>query len=112
MTTQTTSTSSEGEEVIAHSPDSALVQSTLPQGLPEKTLGWYLLYWAAKYLRQPDGPDAGRPFMFTPEQTRLVLWWYAVDENGRFLFNSGVIRRMKGWGLSRQRPVCCRTVRA
>ncbi|MBN3584867.1 hypothetical protein JYB64_20930 [Algoriphagus aestuarii] len=78
--------------------DEALIQSTLPNGLPERTLGWYLLYWASKYLRQPDGPDAGKPFMFTPEQTRLVLWWYAVDENGRFLFNSGVIRRMKGWG--------------
>lgn len=76
----------------------ALIQSTLPPGLPKHTLGWYLLYWAAKYLRQPDGPDAGRPFTFTKEQTRLILWWYAVDENGRFLFNSGVIRRMKGWG--------------
>lgn len=75
-----------------------IVQSTLPQGLPKYTLGWYLLYWAAKYLRQPDGPEAGEPFHFTPEQTRLVLWWYAVDERGRFLFNSGVIRRMKGWG--------------
>lgn len=29
---------------------------------------------------------------------RLILWWYAVDNEGRFLFNSGVIRRMKGWG--------------
>lgn len=73
-------------------------QSTIPPGLPKRTLGWYLLAWAVKYLRQPDGPDAGDPFFFTDEQVRLVLWWYAVDERGRFVFNSGVIRRMKGWG--------------
>ena len=76
----------------------ALLQTTIPEGTPEFTLGWYLLAWAAMYLQQPDGPDAGEAFMFTDEQIRLVLWWYAVDENGRFLYNSGVIRRMKGWG--------------
>lgn len=76
----------------------ALEQTTLPEGLPEHTLGWYILAWAFKYLHQPDGPDAGEPFLFTDEQMRLILWWYAVDTNGRFLFNSGVIRRMKGWG--------------
>jgi len=76
----------------------ALYETTLPPGLPERSLGWYLLYWSAKYLHQPDGPDAGQPFMFTNEQVRLILWWYAVDERGRFIFNTGVIRRMKGWG--------------
>lgn len=76
----------------------ALEQTTLPKGLPEHTLGWYILAWAFKYLQQPDGPDAGQPFLFTDEQMRLLLWWYAVDKEGRFLFNSGVIRRMKGWG--------------
>lgn len=78
--------------------EDALYQSTIPEGLPDRTLGWYLLAWAVKYLRQPDGPEAGEPFFFTDEQVRLVLWWYAVDERGRFVFNSGVIRRMKGWG--------------
>lgn len=87
------------EEVIANSsPQPAYIESTIPRGLPEYTLGWYILAWTARYLNQPDGPDAGQPFMFTNEQTRLILWWYAVDENGRFIFNSGVIRRMKGWG--------------
>lgn len=79
-------------------PTSGLTQTTLPEGIPERTLGWYILAWAFKYLAQPDGPDAGDPFLFTDEQMRLVLWWYAVDEQGRFLYNSGVIRRMKGWG--------------
>lgn len=76
----------------------ALEQTTLPKGLPKHTLGWYVLAWAFKYLHQPDGPDAGEAFLFTDEQMRLILWWYAIDENGRFLFNSGVVRRMKGWG--------------
>lgn len=76
----------------------AVSQTTLPSGLPEHTLGWYILAWSFKYLSQPDGPDAGENFMFTDEQIRLILWWYAVDDKGRFRFNSGVIRRMKGWG--------------
>lgn len=79
-------------------PTSAVTQTTLPDGLPKHTLGWAILAWAFKYLAQPDGPDAGEAFLFTDEQMRLLLWWYAVDDNGRFLYNSGVIRRMKGWG--------------
>jgi hypothetical protein len=80
------------------SPTMGLTQTTLPEGLPKYTLGWYILAWSFKYLLQPDGPDAGEPFLFTDEQMRLILWWYAVDGEGRFLYNSGVIRRMKGWG--------------
>lgn len=76
----------------------AVIINTAGPKLPERTLGWDLLLWAARYLRQPDGPDAGTPFIFTQEQVRFLLNWYAVDENGRWLFNSGVLRRMKGWG--------------
>jgi len=50
-----------------------------PVGLPERTLGWTVLEWTVEYLRQPDGPEAGQPWRFTPEQVRIVLWWYAVD---------------------------------
>lgn len=73
---------------------------TLPPGLPEKTLGWDVLGWCSSYIRQPDGPDAGAPWKFTPEQVRFVLWWYAVDGRGRWLFSRGVLRRAKGWGKS------------
>lgn len=66
--------------------------------LPEKTLGWQLINWMAKYLHQPNGPDAGRPFMPTEEQARFLLWWYAVDDKGRFAYRKGVLRRLKGWG--------------
>lgn len=71
---------------------------TGPKGLPKRTLGWMLLAWCAQYLRQPDGPDAGGPFTFTKEQVRFILWWYALDDQGRFVYRSGVLRRMKGWG--------------
>jgi hypothetical protein len=69
-----------------------------PEGLPQHTLGWQALEWTAEYLQQPDGPHAEAPWRFTPEQARFVLWWYAVDERGRFVYRSGMLRRMKGWG--------------
>ena len=69
-----------------------------PEGLPEHTLGWQILGWTADYLLQPDGPNAGQPWEFTREQARFVLWWYAVDAAGRFVYRYGMLRRMKGWG--------------
>lgn len=69
-----------------------------PEGLPAPTLGWQILQWTADYLLQPDGPNAGTPWMYTPEQVRFVLWWYAVDRQGQFVYRRGMLRRMKGWG--------------
>ena len=66
--------------------------------LPDHTLGWQVLGWTAKWLRQPDGPDAGRPWKATPEQARFLLWWFAIDQRGRWLYPYGVLRRVKGWG--------------
>jgi len=67
--------------------------------LPKKSLGYYLAAaWAPRWLRQPDGPLAGDPWHFTDEQGRFLAWWYAVDDAGRFLYRSGVYRRMKGAG--------------
>lgn len=66
--------------------------------LPELTLGWQVLQWTAEYLRQPDGPEAGRAWRYTPEQARFILWWYAIDERGRPLHRYGMLRRVKGWG--------------
>jgi hypothetical protein len=40
----------------------------------------------------------GRPWRYTGEQFRFVLWWYAVDESGTFLYRDGVLQRLKGWG--------------
>jgi phage terminase large subunit-like protein len=66
--------------------------------LPEKTLGWDILNWWAEYVKTPGGDYAGDCFMPTDEQARFTLWWYAVDENGFFIYREGVLRRLKGWG--------------
>lgn len=61
--------------------------------LPERTLGWDVLGWAGTALALN-----GEPLRYTLEQARLLLWWFAIDEAGRWLFTDGVIQRMKGWG--------------
>ncbi|RCG16992.1 terminase [Streptomyces reniochalinae] len=38
--------------------------------------------------------------MFTREQVRFLLWFYALDENNKFVYRMGVLRRSKGWGKS------------
>lgn len=62
--------------------------------LPEHTIGWDLLAWAGMWL---NGRSRA-PWQFTMEQARFTLWYYAVDERARFLTNSAVLQRLKGWG--------------
>lgn len=69
-----------------------------PNGWPERTLFLPVARWCRRYLRQPDGPNAGQPWAFTDEQARFVAWWYAVDPGGRWLHRRGTLRRVKGWG--------------
>ena len=64
------------------------------------TLGWGIADFIEGYLLQPDGDLAGEPFRLTDEQLRFILWFYAVDEHGRFVYRRGVLRRAKGWGKS------------
>lgn len=73
---------------------------TLPEGLPDLTLGWCAIRWVAKYLRQPNGPRAGERFTLTQSQVRFLLWWYALDPDGQWLFRRGVRRLAKGSGKS------------
>src|SRR5690606_31061287 len=73
---------------------------TLPDGLPKLTLGWEVVRAAAKYLRQPSGKRAGQRFEFTDNQIKFLLWWYAVDEDGQWLYRYGVRRLSKGSGKS------------
>ena len=72
----------------------------LPTGLPERTLGWGVLKWCSTWLAQPDGDRKGQKWRFTDEQALFILWFYAVDEYGRFLYRRGVLERPKGWGKS------------
>ena len=73
---------------------------TLPPGLPDLTLGFGVAKWVEDLLIQPNGPRAGQPFRFTSRQLRFLAWWYAVDEDGRWLFNHGTRRLSKGSGKS------------
>jgi hypothetical protein len=69
-----------------------------PRGVPPLTIGYQGASWAMRYLEQPDGPRAGEPWRYTAEQLRFLLWWFALDERGRFIYRGGMLRRMKGWG--------------
>jgi hypothetical protein len=65
-----------------------------------QTLGLGVIRWMHAHLLQPDGPEAGEPFRLTREMRQFVLWWYAVDAKGRFIYRRAVLRRPKGWGKS------------
>lgn len=66
--------------------------------LPEYSLGWEVIDFWYENVLQPTGPRAREPFIPTDEQARFVLWWYATDANGKFIYRSGLLRRLKGWG--------------
>lgn len=73
---------------------------TLPEDLPELTLGFEAAAWAMRNLKHPNGPRAGQAWRFTPGQLDFLLHWYAVDEDGRWLYHHGVRRLAKGSGKS------------
>lgn len=62
--------------------------------LPERTLGWEFIEFASRYYLN----QLGDPFVLTDEQLRLVLWLYALNEDGSFQSRESVIQRMKGHG--------------
>lgn len=67
--------------------------------LPEFTLGWQIAGWCAEYLDGEGSTDEQRvPWRFTAEQLRFLLWWYAIDKDGEFIYRTGVLQRLKGWG--------------
>ena len=73
---------------------------TMPAGVPKLTLGWEAVQWAVKYLKQPNGKNAGQRWSFVESQLRFLLWWYAVEEDGRWIYDHGVRRLAKGSGKS------------
>lgn len=63
------------------------------------SLGWELLDWWGDHLPSPR--DASEPLVFTDEQARILVAWYALDpRTGRRLYRRGASRRSKGWGKS------------
>lgn len=80
----------------------------LPEDAGLKTLGWQVLGWVSKWLNAPDsGPDGRIPWCFTNEQARLILWWFAVNEKGRFIYRKGTLQRLKGHGKDPIAAVLC-----
>lgn len=71
--------------------------------MPERTLGWQILKWISIYIRG----KGGGPFEPTKEQKRFLLWWYAIDERGKFIYRDGVLQRIKGWGKDPLVAVIC-----
>lgn len=88
-----------------------LAADGLPVGMPDQhgipTLGWGVLAWGAEFLAQPDGTSAGDPWQWTSTQARIVAWWYAVDELGRWLYRRGQIVLPKGSGKSPLAAALC-----
>ena len=70
--------------------------------LPKYTLGWEIAGWCARWLRHE-----GRPWEFTLEQLRFLLWLYAIDEDGRFVYRKAVLQRLKGHGKDPLGAVIC-----
>lgn len=73
---------------------------TLPQVVPELTLGWEAVQWIGDCLVQPNGPRAGQNVTLVESQVRFLLHFYAVDDGGRWLYNRAVRRLAKGSGKS------------
>lgn len=73
-----------------------------PKGyiLPHFTLGYQALKWASENLLGEEMDEAGKrlPFKPTPEQVRMILWFYAIDERGRFIQRQVTWQRLKGHG--------------
>lgn len=80
--------------------------------LPRHTVGWDVIAWAADWLRGANGDDG---WIFTAEQARMVLWWYAVnptdldedDSEDIWRYRDGVIQKVKGWGKDPFAAVIC-----
>lgn len=72
---------------------------------PYPSLGWSLLRWAWETLPSPR--DHSKPLVFTPEQARTLIEWYAVDPDTgrRYVYRRGCSRRAKGWGKSPREAV-------
>lgn len=74
--------------------------------LPEHTLGWQVIGWISEMIQLP-GSLPGQPGRLTKEQVRFFLWWFAVDDNGEFVYRTGVLQRCKGWGKDPVMAMLC-----
>lgn len=68
--------------------------------LPDASLGWGVLSWSTYWLTG----KGGKPWIWTAEQSRIVLWFYALVTEGRaagmtdFAAHTYALQRLKGFG--------------
>lgn len=72
--------------------------------VPKRTLGWHAIDWIMENVTNGEKGNASGPFLLTPEQGRFILWFYALNEDGTFLYNESQLQRLKGWGKD---PLVC-----
>jgi len=89
-----------GREVTDLLPAPRERTDTLPQGLPERTLGYHAAAWMMDNLIQPNGPRAGQPFIPTDRQITFLAHFYALNHKGNFVYRQGIRRLAKGSGKS------------
>lgn len=87
------------ERLVTLGPE-VLPPDLLDDSLPLYTLGYEAITWMERNLLQPNGPHAGRPVRLVHSQAMFLVYFYAVDENGNWLFNRAVRRLAKGSGKS------------
>lgn len=63
----------------------------------KRTLGDAVIEWAMKNLVHAI---TGEPWVPLPEHERFLLTYYAIDENGRWVYNQAYMRRARGTGKS------------
>lgn len=68
----------------------------MPEDIGLYTIGWDAIVWAEEHLSSPNGQ--GDPLRFTPEQMRVVLWHYAIDDTGKFAYWKTLWQSSKGAG--------------
>lgn len=73
---------------------------TLPPNLPERSLGYGVAAWMMDNLTQPNGPHAGEPFRPTDGQIEFLVHFYALAQDGTFLYKHAARRLVKGSGKS------------
>jgi hypothetical protein len=89
-------------EVVAHQ-GVDLGIDTLPTGFPELTLGGASS--STREVLRAAERSSRRAQLWTPtlDQARFLLWWYAVDETGKWLFNHGRAVWRRGQASPRSR---------
>lgn len=74
--------------------------SEIKDQLIRSSLGPGVIEWAEGRTEEPGLIDylTGKPWRFTAGQKRFLILWYWVNEDGRWVYRSGVKRGAKGTG--------------